>query len=91
MAAVHRHGDARSCGATTVVSVNTNVFANTKLIAVHGNLNTHGSGPLVAGSRNVFIKGIAVVNHTPDAGLGDSAGHPSTPTAAGSANVNVGD
>ena len=45
MARVHRHGDARSCGATTVVSINTNVFANEKLIAVHGNFNTHGSGP----------------------------------------------
>jgi len=91
MAKVHRHGDARSCGATTVVSVNTNVFANEKLIAVHGNLNTHGAGALVAGSKNVFIKGIAVVNHTPDAGLADDANHNSTPTAAGSANVNVGD
>lgn len=91
MAPVHRHGDARSCDATTVVSINTNVFANEKLIAVHGNLNTHGSGALVAGSKNVFIKGIAVVNHTPDNGLADSAGHNPTPTAAGSANVNVGD
>ena len=32
MPAIHRHDDARACGATTVVSGNTTVYANSKLI-----------------------------------------------------------
>ena len=60
--AVHRHGDARACGATTIVSGQSTVFANSKLIAVNGDPNTHGAGNLVAGSNNVFINSIAVVN-----------------------------
>ena len=46
---------------------------------------------------NVFIGGIAVVNHTPDGAAADSlcpplgGAHCSPSTAAGSPNVNVGD
>lgn len=93
MVAIHRHGDARACGATTIVSGQSTVYSNGKLVSIHGNLNSHGGGALVAGSKNVFIKGIAVVNHTPDSAAADGAGHPpsSTQTAEGSPNVNVGD
>lgn len=91
MPAVHRHEDARACGATTVVSGNTTVFANSKLIAINGNLNSHGAGALTAGSANVFIGGVAVVNHTPDSAATDSLDHTNTQTAAGSSDVNVGD
>ena len=96
MPAVHRHGDARVCGATTVVSGNTTVYANSKLIAIHGNANSHGSGGLTAGSDSVFIGDVAVVNHTPDGAAPDSlcipigAPHCSPSTAAGSPDVNVG-
>lgn len=91
MPAVHRHEDARACGATTVVSENTTVFANSKLIAINGNVNSHGAGALIAGSDNVFIGGVAVVNNTPDSAATDTLGHSNTQTAAGSSNVNVGD
>jgi uncharacterized Zn-binding protein involved in type VI secretion len=91
MAAVHRHEDARACGATTVVSGNTTVYANSKLIAINGNINSHGAGALTAGSNNVFIGGIAVVNNTPDSAAIDTLEHTNTQTAAGSLNVNVGD
>ena len=57
MPGVHRHGDARQCGATTVVSNQDNVFANGKLIAVQGDQNTHGAGALNASINpgTVFI------------------------------------
>ena len=93
MPAIHRHGDARVCGATTIVSGQSTVYANGVLVSVNGDVNTHGAGALVAGSDNVFAGGKAVVNNTPDAALVDSLGHAPalTKTAAGSSNVNVGD
>ena len=95
--AVHRHGDARACGATTIFRGQSTVFANSKLIAVNGDPNTHGAGNLVAGSNNVFINSIAVVNHSADGSAADnlcpSAGgtHCAPVTAAGSPDVFVGD
>ena len=95
--AVHRHDDMRSCGATTIVENQTTVFANGLLIAVNGDPNSHGSGDLVAGSNQVFIGGIAVVNNTPDIAGADSlcpsvgGAHCSPVTADGSHNVFVGD
>ena len=91
MVAIHRHGDARACGATTIVSGQSTVYSNGNLVSIHGNLNSHWGGALVARSKNVFIKGIAVVNHTPDSAAEDDEGHSSTQTAEGSPNVNVGD
>ena len=91
MPAVHRHGDARVCGATTIVSGQGTVYANGLLVSVNGDINTHGAGALVAGSDNVFAGGKAVVNHTPDSAAVDTSGHTNTQTAAGSSNVNVGD
>ena len=93
MPAIHRHGDARVCGATTIVSGQSTVYANGVLVSVNGDINTHGAGALVAGSDNVFAGGKAVVNNTPDAALIDTLGHAPalTKTAAGSSDVNVGD
>ena len=93
MPAIHRHGDARVCGATTIVSGQGTVYANGLLVSVNGDINTHGAGALVAGSNNVFAGGKAVVNNTPDAALIDTLGHAPalTKTAAGSSDVNVGD
>ena len=94
---IHRHGDARACGATTIVSGQSTVFANSVLVAVNGDPNTHGAGNLVAGSNNVFINSIAVVNHSADGSAADnlcpSAGgtHCAPVTAAGSPDVFVGD
>jgi hypothetical protein len=97
MPAVHRHSDARSCGATTVVSGQSNVFANSLLIAVNDDPNTHGNGKLIAGSKAVFINNKLVVNNTPDSAKADDkcpkdgGEHCAPKTAAGSPNVFTGD
>ena len=65
------------------------VFANGALVSVHGDrVQGHGvgehAGPtMIAGSKNVFINGIAVCN----AGDLATCGH----SASGSSNVFVGD
>ena len=97
MPAVHRHGDARVCGATTIVSGQDTVYANSLLVSVNGDVNSHGAGALTAGSDNVFAGGKAVVNNTPDSAAADSlcpplgGSHCAPSTAAGSPDVNVGD
>jgi uncharacterized Zn-binding protein involved in type VI secretion len=60
MAGVHRNGDSRACGASTIAS-NPNVFVNNKLAAVDGNPNSHGGGNLNAANPNVFIGNKLVV------------------------------
>ena len=93
MPAIHRHTDARACGATTIVSGQGTVYANSLLVSVNGDVNSHGAGALTAGSDNVFAGGKAVVNNTPDSAAADTLGHAPalTKTAGGSPNVNVGD
>ena len=97
MPAVHRHGDARACGATTIVSTNSTVFCNGELISVNGNVNTHGAGALIAGSAHMYCHSTLVVNNTPDGAAADSlcpsagGAHCAPVTAAGSPNVFVGD
>ena len=97
MPVVHRHSDSRACGATTVVSGQSNVYANNLLISVNGDLNSHGSGALAAGSRRVYINSIAVVNNTPDGAAADDlcipvgGAHCAPVTAGGSPDVYVGD
>jgi len=95
MPAVHRHSDSRVCGATTVVSGQSNVYANSLLISVNGDPNSHGGGALSAGSRRVYINSIAVVNNTPDGAAADSLcpipPHCAPVTAGGSPDVYVGD
>lgn len=92
---IHRHSDARVCGATTVVSGNTTVFANDLLVSVDGDPNSHGGGALSAGSNKVYCHGILVVNHTPDGAAADAlcplSPHCAPVTAGGSPNVFVGD
>ncbi len=91
MPAIHRNGDPRACGATTIVSGQSTVFANQKLVAINGNLSSHGAAALNAGSKNVFIAGVAVVNNTADTASACGIPHTNTQTAGGSPNVNVGD
>lgn len=45
MPPVHRQGDLRACGATTIVSEQMKVFAQGMLVAVEGSMDTHGGGP----------------------------------------------
>lgn len=48
MPKVHRHGDSRFCGATTIVQGQSNVYVNGKLWAVEGDPNTHVLGNLIS-------------------------------------------
>ena len=41
---IHRDTDPRVCGATTTVVNQSNVFANSLLVAVYGDTNSHGAG-----------------------------------------------
>ena len=63
MPGVHRNGDSRACGATTVVSGQSTVFINDKLVSVQGDPNSHGAGDLHASINpgTVFINDIEMV------------------------------
>ena len=97
MPAIHRNTDPRVCGASTVVVGQSTVFANSLLVSVNGDPNTHGGGDLIAACKNVYINGIMVVNHSPDNASPDGlcpiigGPHCAPATAGGSPNVFVGD
>ena len=69
---IHRHTDSRVCGATTVVTGNTSVFANDLLVSVNGDPNSHGAGALSAGCNHLYVHGALVVNNTPDGAAPDA-------------------
>ena len=86
----HRHGDLRTCNATTKVSGQSTVFVNNKLWAVDGDENTHINGKLKPSGQTIFIEGKKVIVHKPDTTYNaDNASHPvgSTDTAQGSPNT----
>lgn len=97
MPKVHRHNDPRTCGATTIVVGQGNVYANNKLISVDKDPNTHGGGTLNAANNSVYVNNKLVVNHTPESANPDSlcvpvgGAHCNPRTANGSPNVFVGD
>ena len=94
--AIHRDGDSRACGATTVAT-QTTVKAGGENVAVSGDPNSHGGGAINAsGTKNVFIGGVLVSN------VGDPAGadslciplggaHCGPSTTSGLASVQVGE
>lgn len=88
MAAVHRHGDNRSCGATTVVAGQSTVFVEGKLFSVNGDPNSHGSGALIASGTTVKVNGINVIivgdNASPD-----SLAHTNPSATTGSGTVSA--
>lgn len=95
---IHRHGDSRICGATTVVTNQSTVYANGKLIAVNNDGNTHGAGGLIAATKSVYINGKMVANVGDQANPDNLCGVPfqsplhCNPSATtGSSNVFVGD
>ena len=61
MPAAHRHGDLRSCGATTIVTGQSTVYIEGKLISVQGDKNTHGEGALIAEKSDILIGGIPII------------------------------
>lgn len=94
MPAIHRHTDARICGARTIVTGNGTVFANNLLVSVNNDPDTHNCGNLIAACRNVFVENKMVVNNTPDQAKPEcscSGVHCNPMTAQGSPNVFVGD
>ena len=66
---IHRQGDSRICGATTVAQQST-VRANGRFISIDGDPNTHGGGALKATETvgKVRINGIAVILNGDPAG-----------------------
>jgi len=67
MAAIHRQDDSRTCGATTIVSGQSTVYAGGKLISVDGDNNTDGGGALSTSHSNITINGKGIIV------VGDSA------------------
>jgi len=62
MAQVHRQGDLRDCGATTIVNGQKFVYADGKLWAVDGDPNSHGGGNLIPSIVNaIYINGKKVI------------------------------
>jgi hypothetical protein len=95
MLALHRNSDLRLCGATTVVSGQSTVFANGKLVSVNDDLNTHGKGNLIALCKNVFINGKLVVINGNSASAdsfcpAEGGDHCTPSSSSGSDNVFVG-
>ena len=96
MPAAHRHGDARVCGATTVVVGQSFCRVNGKLWAVEGDPNSHGDGQLIHSQAFVKIAGKLVILNTPDDAVADDLCIPIGPphcepvTAEGSPNTFVG-
>jgi len=90
MPKAHRDGDARACGATTVVDNQASVWVNGKLWAVKGDPNSHSAGGLInTTGSTVYIEGIHVIVHGPDLAEVDGAGHVGSAdaTAEGSGDV----
>ena len=59
---IHRQGDSRICGATTITQQNT-VRANNRFVSIQGDQNTHGAGALKATETigKVRVAGIPVI------------------------------
>ena len=95
MPGAHVNGQARVCGATTVVEGQENVWVNDELWAVEEDPNSHGAGGLISGTLAVFINDKKVINNSPDEanadGLCPLPPHCAPSTAEGSENVFVGD
>lgn len=94
---IHRDTDRRICGAQTVVVRQSTVYANSLLVAVDNDPNSHGAGGLIARCNEVYVEGIMVVNHSPENSKPDALCPPIGPphcnpfTAQGSPDVFVGD
>jgi hypothetical protein len=82
MAICHRNGDARACGATTVVSGQDFVKVDGQLWAVNGDPNTDGDGNLITSHSWLRINGKGIIVN------GDSANPDDICFIAGGAHCN---
>lgn len=95
MSAVHRDGDSRTCGASTVAQGQSTVYVNGKLCAVSGDPNTHGAGNLIPSSSTVYVGGLLIIVNSPDSASPDAlcptlaGAHCAPSTSEGSPNVNA--
>lgn len=92
---IHRHGDKRACGATTIVTGQGTVYANSRLVSVNADPNDHGAGALNAKCKQVFVnsKMVVIVGNSADADNlcpTDGGDHCAPASSSGSGNVNVG-
>jgi len=92
---IHRNGDSRTCGAATIVAGQGTVFANSKLVSVDADPNSHGAGALTAKCNEVYVnsKMVVIVGNSASAdSLCPTAGgdHCNPKSSSGSGNVNVG-
>jgi uncharacterized Zn-binding protein involved in type VI secretion len=82
MPAIHRDGDSRACGATTIVTGQDFVSVDGHLWAVEGDGNTDGGGALIASQDFFKIAGKLVIL------VGDSAAPDSLCPRPGGAHCN---
>jgi hypothetical protein len=82
MPGVHRQDDSRFCGATTIVTGQSTVYVEGKLVAVEGDMNSHGGGALqsVYGDGSVTIENKKIIVAVGDKAAGDNKKHPAPPT-----------
>ncbi len=102
MIPVHRIGDARICGATTVPASGTGlerrVFVNGQIISLMGDTNTHLGGAITATTTRTFVNGLPIARVGDDAApdalcllpLGGILGHCNPKPTTGSPNVLIG-
>jgi uncharacterized Zn-binding protein involved in type VI secretion len=85
---IHRNGDARACGASTIATNQSSVYINGQLVAVENDQNSHGGGGLISiSNKGVYAetKKIIIVGDT--AQTPDISNHNNTQPVSGSANV----
>lgn len=90
MPQIHRIGDFRRCGATTV-GVDTKVYVEGKPVAVEGMISSHGAAPLLAvfGTGTVVINGMKVITVSDTAVGGDKKKHNSFLAGPGTGSTSV--
>ncbi len=87
---IHRHADSRSCSAATIVTGQSTVKANGRLIAVVGDECSHGNGDLVSTSPGtVKIEGKKLIVITDTNTETDDLFHPSPDDDPSSGSDNV--
>lgn len=94
MPPVHRQGDLRQCGATTIVVGQSTVTVNDRLWAVDNDPNTHGAGNLIAATSGgsgapITIEDKLIIVHAPDPAQPDNLFHPGPPTDTGQGSGDV--
>ena len=92
MPGIHRDGDSRSCGASTIVSGQSTVYCNGHLAAVDGDAESHGAGNAepIYGALNVYINGKRIIVAPGDTAYNvDLAGHPPGADDPATASPNV--